>query len=448
MIFKTLISKISLVLMAFVLAGCGTSLSPIVIGTATPVPPTNTPTFTPSPVPTNTPTVTPTPMGGASGLLLSANGSILLATTTSTPREYFFRENLDLIFAYDMSQKRISLIDGYYCIGVSPDGKKIAMRKTENDKTDLFVMDLSKPEEIIPLYENVVTINLVSDYSYWLPGTEWIGFIAKKDWIPQIFVIHPDGSNLTQVTHSTIGAVSLYPVFNDGIIWDEGTESKWGGNIQNTKWTKLDGTEKILSKGMVSAVFPSGKYLVEPVPPYAPWVATDCHGCTINIVDPATDEVKEITLTRPRPDTNYPSVQPLSDTKWLVRWHNNLDKNGSSSTFEYWFYSSEGKPLFAFADLPHEHAPLPEGADNWDFYDLILKNSTTLPIMPLSPDGNLLLISHYMKSIDKKSNSGFSETSYYVLNLSTFEIQQVPDLLFDHKSYLGINKSFYWIDMP
>ncbi|MCE9646797.1 MAG: hypothetical protein K8S20_12425 [Chloroflexi bacterium] len=432
---------VTVLLVALILTSCSPSAK--VVSTETAMP---TSTLTPSPVPTHTPTFTPTPMGGRSGLLLSFNGSTIWEVTNGAGD---WRQGVSIIYTYDMASKKNKLLlDGYHCIGVSPDGKKIAMRKTENGKTDLFVMDLAKPEKIVLLYENVVNTNPWSDYSYWFPGSEWIGFIALKDGTPQIFVIHSDGSNLTQVTNSSIGAIRLEPVFRDGIYWSEGTENKHGqGNIQNHKWTKLDGTEMTIQNFLT--VSPSGKYIGGSMKPQNP----DCRYCDYVLGNPATGEIKEITLVRPMPDNEFPDVQPLSDGKWLVEWRN---KNGQPETIEYWIYSSDGKPLFAFADLPHNHAPLPEGADNVDTYNIVKGNSSRLPVLLTSPDGNFLLIRHDAYTQEKVGSNAYGDIysrsnediNYYLMNLSTFEIQQVPDLISNETHLLGQVHAYYWIELP
>jgi hypothetical protein len=421
---------VTVLLVALILTSCSPTAK--IVSTETAMP---TSTFTPSPVPTNTPTFTPTPMGGRSGLLLSFNGSTLWETGVG------WKENLDLIYMYDIiSKKNKLLLEGYSCIGVSPDGKKIALRKTENGKTDLFTMDLAKPQEIVLLYENVVNTSPLSDYSYWFSGSEWIGFIAPKDGIKQIFVIHSNGSDLTQVTNSTIGVVRLEPVFNDGIYWAEGKENSRGqATIQNYKWTKLDGTELIIPN--FQTVSPSGKYIARSSKPQNP----DCPFCDYELVDPVTGETKEVTLVKPAPDNDYPEIQPLSDDKWLVQWRN---KSGLPETIEYWIYSHDGRPLFAFANLHHDHAPLPEGTDNVDAYNVIFKNSSQLPVMSISPDGIFLLLKHETRTYLKKNFIDKNDVAYYVLNLSTFKIQQIPNLMFDRNNILGPNQGFYWVELP
>lgn len=367
-------------------------------------------------------------------MLLSFNGSMLWESGTG------FRSDLDLIYLYNTtSQKNRLLLEGYSCIGVSPDGRKIALRKTENGQTDLFVLDIAKPEDIVLLYENVVNPNVLSDYSYWFPNSEWIGFIVLVNGIPQIFVIHPDGSHLTQVTKSPIGAIRLEPVFNEGIYWSEGTENKLGqANIKSSKWTKMDGTELVFRNFVT--VSPGGAYVIKSMKPQNP----DCLFCDYVLGDPVTGETKEVTLTKPKPDLEFPEVQPLSDDKWLVQW---LNKSGDGKTAEEWIYSADGQPLFALADIPHEHTALPAGADNVDTYQAIFKNSSSLPVMFTSPDGNLLLIKHELRTYLKKNFVDKFDINYHTLNLTTFETQPVPGLAFDRNHLLGPNEGFFWVEL-
>lgn len=428
----------------FIIIACSSTenSTPTLVSTNQPAP-----TLKPTATSTAIPTFTPTPIGGRDGLLLSFNGSTLWESGVG------FRNDLDLVYIYDISfHTNKLLLEGYSCIGVSPDGTKIALRKTQEGKTDLFVMDLSKPDEIVLLYENVVNTNPLSDYSYWFPNSDWIGFIALKDGIKQIFIIHPDGSDLTQVTNSTIGVVRIEPVFHDGIYWAEGKENSRGSaNIQNYKWTKLDGTEMTIRNFLT--VSPNGKYISRSLKPQNP----DCPFCDYILGDPITGEIEEVTLVKPRPDNEYPEIQPLSDDKWLVQWRNENQENlreGSTlaeyyASIEYWIYSPDGKPLFAFADLPHDHTQLPDNeTDSVDSYNLIFTNSSNVPVMSLSPDGNLLLLKHEIRTYLEGNYVDKQDISYYLFDISTFEVQQVPNLIFDRHNTLGPNQGFFWIQSP
>lgn len=417
--------KIALVAMTVLLVACGgqgmSEPTSIELATEMPVPPTETPT--PSPVPTNTPTLTPTPMGGRSGLLLAGD-------KCQNNTAYY---TVDCkIYTYDISsQKTNLLLEGYSPIGVSPDGKIVAVQKFENEKTDLFIVDLAKPEQIVLLYENVMEYE-----SVWFPGTEWIGFIAKNDGKRQVFIIHPDGSDLTQVTNSSIGTVTLEPVFSDGVFWGEGwVDGNGTRHVEKYKWTKLDGTETVYIN--FNAVTPSGKFVIASSMNLNP----SCMFCNVELIDVATSEKKEVTL----PTSGR--VLPLSDDKWLV--------DAQTYNPEYYVVSSDGTISLNFADLPHHHDPLPENAEKVDNYSIIGQSRE----QHLSPDGNLLVIEHFIVFTKKPLNY---EVSYYVLNLSTLEIQELPGLLFTSKNGTVANNGrfidgvtdgfsidqFFWIEMP
>jgi hypothetical protein len=142
-------------------------------------------------------------------------------------------------------------------------------------------------------------------------------------------------------------------------------------------------------------------------------------------------------------------IQPLSDDKWLLTY--NSFEFGS----ETFLFDSNGNVLLNFADLPHHHDPLPENAEKVDKYFIIGQLSE----QHLSPDGNLLVIQHFMLFTKKPLNY---EVSYYVLNLATLEIQELPGLLFTSKDGTVANNGrfidgvtdgfrisqFFWIEMP
>src|SRR5690606_10506969 len=110
------------------------------------------------------------------------------------------------------------------------------------------------------------------------------------------------------------------------------------------------------------------------------------------------------------------------------------------ASIEYWIYSPDGKPLFSFTDLPHDHTPLLDNeTDSIDSYNLIFKNSSNVPIMSLSPDGNLLLLKHEIRTYLEGNYVDKQDISYYLFDISTFEIQRVPNLIFDRHNTLGPN---------
>jgi len=425
--YKNSFAKIVLFAITFWLVACGTQPTPeptsIKLATATSIPPTETPTLTPTQTPTNTPTITPTPIGGVNGLLLFDN--------PWQPKIYTYNANL---------HKTSLFLEGYSPVGVSPDGKEVALLKTDNAKTDLFIVDFAKPEQIVLLHENVKD-------AVWLYGTEWISFIAVQDGIRQVFIVHPDGSNLTQVTKSVVGAVTLSSVFNDGVFWGEGTVSNNGSTIiRNHKWTKLDGTETTFINFIT--VSPSGNLVF-----ISPEINLNlkCWDCNLELINVATSEKKKVSLSNmtQHPDSLGHQIQPLSDDKWL------LEYNSFEFGSETFLFDSNGNVLLNFADLPHHHDPLPENAEKVDEYLTIGQLSE----QHLSPDGNLLVIQHFMLFTKKPLNY---EVSYYVLNLATLEIQELPGLLFTSKDGTVANNGrfidgvtdgfrisqFFWIEMP
>jgi hypothetical protein len=325
------------------------------------------------------------------------------------------------------SPKTKLFLKGYSPIGVSPDGEDIAVRRTENGKTSLFSLDLAKPTQMVLLAENVET-----DESVWFPGTQWIGFIAKKDGIGQVFIIHPDGSELTQVTKSPIGALTLESVFNDGVFWGEGP----GINVQRYKWTRLDGTEKTYSN--FEAVSPSGKYILE----FSMQQDPGCQRCSYDMIFVATGETRKISLSIPKSALAKGlgfNIIPLSDEIWLLRM------SGSYATeSKYWIYSDDGKLLLDFATLPHNHDNLSADNENTDFYTII-GDGVYLSGLRLSPDNNWLMIQRWQRTNSITERSASYLISHYLLNLSSFEIQPLSNL-----GYQGFDfvKGFWWVELP
>src|SRR5690606_28186407 len=113
------------------------------------------------------------------------------------------------------------------------DGKKILLKANQWETGNLYLVDIAQPEQMKLLHENV-------DDVAWLGDSDWIGFISKANGIRQVFVVHSDGSGLTQVTNSSVGAVFLMPLFDDGVYWGEGTIGNNGltRTIREYKFTK------------------------------------------------------------------------------------------------------------------------------------------------------------------------------------------------------------------
>lgn len=430
-------SKVLVISITFLLVACGAQSTPeptlikLATVTSTLLPATETPT----PSPTDTPTVTPTPVGGGNGLVLSENN----CQQDTATKKFVCNQK---IYVYDVNLHKASLfspLEGYSLAGVSPNGKVLALLKTNGTKKDLFTMNLEKPDQTVLLHEDVKD-------AVWLSGTEWIGFIAvNSSGIRQVFIVHPDGSEITQVTKSAMGAVTLASVFNDGVFWGEGSVSSNGSiHIQKSKWTKMDGTETEYIN--FDKVFPSGKSII--ATSMSPDIS--CWGCKFDLIDVATSEKKEIKLSLSNENASV-GVQPLSDDKWLVHvWPTMADLNANVAPTNY-IFSSDGTILLNFADLPHSTDPLVE-----DYYRLVGGDGGDLSGQRLSPDGNLLLIERrtFTKgplTPEPTPAPRNGEISYYVLNLQTFEVQQLPELLFTSKDGIrdGISAdSFYWIQIP
>ncbi len=139
-------------------------------------------------------------------------------------------------------------------------------------------------------------------------------------------------------------------------------------------------------------------------------------------------------------------IQPLSADIWFV-WRAPHITNTGLEKPRYWIYSTDGTLLLDFADLPHKHADLPEGAGNlWDYYRIIGGGGGDLSGQRLSPDGNLLIIEHRI-SIEELTSTNIIESTYYLLNLSTFEIQQLSELVCENWEGICL-KGFFWVELP
>jgi len=402
----------------------GPTLTPTPTVTLTPTStPTATPTPTPTPTHTPTPTITPTPIGGRSGLLLHERVC-----------KKRYEPCASKLYTYDINTHRVSsFLEGYEPVGISPNGKKAALTKTENGKTDLFVADLANPQKMDLLYENIKYVNLRD--ATWLPETDWIGFISIIESKKQVFIIHPDGSGLTQVTHSSIGAVRLEPAFNNGVFWGEGIiPDSGGGTIYGYKWTKLDGTE--VSYTNFVGVSTDGKVAVEASDMMV--MGNPCFYCNIILIDTESGERKEISLPIEF-SISDPSVfsemgsSPMKKDQWIVEGlFSDSDKG------KYFIYTQNGQSrsidlLTDFYNRPDENA---------DYYDLI-----GYPFFwNISPDGKKTVIKRVVYTKEPYS----TEESYFLLDLETFETQPLPNLEYTYKD--GTAKGFaivnvFWIEL-
>jgi WD40 repeat protein len=367
-----------LISFAILTASCGTQATPIPTlaptETLTPIPPTETPTLTPSPEPTSTPTATPTPIGGKDGLLLYQAG---------VDKDGNFEQK---IFLYNLvSNELVPFLDGYAPLDVSPDGNQILLIKYKNifvgDTGDLFILDLAQPEKITLLHEKV-------EEATWLGDSDWIGLIKKVNGKRQGFIVHPDGSELTQVTKSSVGVVRIEPVFNDGVFWHEGTVTRRSGHIIAVKWTKLDGTQMKFTNFV--SVSPDGKYVI---------TVSRSNENNIDVMDLETGETKEISFSKPDNNVDISAFASgqLSEDKWLFL----------SFDQAYWIYSSDGRVI---TKIPNEYRIVHPSALPGS-YDL------------LSPDGVWILIEKF-----EQISTEQSKTTYYLLNTTTSEIKDIPNL--------------------
>jgi hypothetical protein len=249
--YSVFIVKTIVAFLTLVMAACNMQSTPeptaIPTETPTPIPPTATPTLSPTPEPTSTPTVMPTLIGGRSGHLLFQ---------VACP---VYDQFVQSIFLYNLVSHELDpFLEGYTALDVSSDGKKILLKANQWETGNLYLVDIAQPEQMKLLHENV-------DDVAWLGDSDWIGFISKANGIRQVFVVHSDGSGLTQVTNSSVGAVFLMPLFDDGVYWGEGTIGNNGltRTIREYKFTKLDGTETEVSNIRETLPLSEDKFLVE-----------------------------------------------------------------------------------------------------------------------------------------------------------------------------------------
>lgn len=428
---------ITMLVLTFVLSACGQlstqEIDPTQITTL--IQPTETHTITPPPAPSHTPTIIPTatPLGGKNGLLFEAR-----SYNKGTSGWDYGR-----IFSYNLPSSKMTLIfEGYKITGVSGDGKNFILEKENSAKSDLFIADVSDINQLTLLHENIEPRS-----SIWTPESDWIGFVASVDGIPQVFVIRADGTNLTQVTNSTVGATGIGSLLNTGVFWAEGKTSGNNTRISAYMWTQFDGTETrldgpetVFEKSFV--LESAGKYVFSSI------IGSVGTGCTRNIYNLENGEATEISFTQINPDMRCHDIWPLSDNVWLV-----VQTGTRTTNAQYWFYSSDGTLLKSFADLPLDHEALPnidninENSPFADYYQPVSPVGGQIKGQQLSPDGNLLLVEHI------KSDENLVEFSYYLLNLSTFEVQKLPNLLVtrDRKNNTfdgNFIYRYFWIETP
>lgn len=201
---------------------------------ATPVP-TNTPTPTASPTPTNTPTPTvsptptitlsptpdPTPLGG-SGLLITQGGC---------------RDGIIQYVFSDRQKKRIIpqnfMMNEFQLEGFSPTGDKLLV--SDGNRLYTFDPDGSDKYLITDFFSSKAQGG--KGTVYWIPQTNQIVFLGIRNNSEQIFIIEPDGTNLTQLTNSTQKINSIKNAFVDGSIFWSTERNDFRTNIATLETT-------------------------------------------------------------------------------------------------------------------------------------------------------------------------------------------------------------------
>jgi hypothetical protein len=386
-----------LLLFTFVMTSCGTQVTPestlAPTQTLSPVPPTDTPTLTPTltPSPTSTPTATPTPVGGKNGLILFE------VNVNKCDRNNMCEQKIRL---YNLVSHTIDMeLDGYEPLDVSPDGRKALLLKYKKSiglTGDLFIIDFAYPEQITLLQENV-------EDAVWLGDSNWIGLV-KVNGKRQGFLIHPDGSDLTQITKSSVGVVDIEPAFNNGIFWSEGTAGQFSRSITAHYWTKLDGTQTKFTNFMT--VSPNGEYVI---------TSSMGNYNSMDLTDLATGVTREISLSKPNSNVDVSAIysRQLSEDKWLVL---------SFPDQAYWIYSSDGTVI---TKIPDEFR-IVNPSNPPESYNL------------LSPDGVWMLVRP-----NKQDCSEQSKSKYFLFNAKTSEVKEISVEIEGCKY-----GKYFWVEIP
>ena len=295
------------------------------------LPPTSTATLTPTPIPTDTPTPVPTPVGGSGKLILGA-----------ARQESPSSDQTSRIYLYDVSaHKATLLLEGFFLLGkATPDGSKMFLyRYTEGQEFgEFYIADVNDPRPIL-LHDRVYSTNSI----VWLPATDWIAFVASVNNKNQVFVIHPDGTGLMQVTESNIGAGEVLPAFDGGIYWEEAQSRDSGHYSYGYRWTKIDGSETKQLDWIRSAISLDGKNVAyisidRMFQGISEFVISNLDGSNSTTISIETLEPPKTELSR------------FWDLSWLPNNHGVLAEvswcdSGTTCTNKYFIFSRDGTIL-------------------------------------------------------------------------------------------------------
>lgn len=403
------ISVILILGLSLVVSACGPGQ--IFSPTFTPTPtitltPTSTPTPTPTPTPTLTPSPTPTPIGGGLGQLVFA------ARRCQTWPSCDFS-----IYKYDLQSRQSSLLfEGFYLEGISPDGNKLlvfSVAQVNPEKYELYTVNLDGSSPI--LLHN----NFYLSTPRWLPGTDWIAFIAFEGGKTQVFVIHPDGTGLTQVTHSNIGVIDILPSFDGGIYWEEGHQT--GRNIYSSgfRWTRLDGSEtKKLDDWNDPSISIDGNYVA--------YVNEGdlCEHCSVTITK--IDGSEAVTIPIENLQLSEAMFVVFDGVAWLPNSVEVIAKvilcNTECDETRYFLFSLSGELL---RELPPEA--------NW------IPNISGMYTWPWSPDGRSFIFQGY-----EQTDTGGRTTQ----NMYEMDTGQVKVIEFGLEPELDVYKVFWLPHTP
>jgi hypothetical protein len=327
--------------------GQSAAVLPTSTGTAIPSP---TATFTPTAIPTDTPTPAPTqtPVGGAGKLILGVEHQAAVSSA-----------NEPGIYLYDLSTQQTTLLfEGFSLVGkASADGSKILLSRPKEGTLsgELYIADVRGSDPVL-LHADVLVgyPNAIS----WLSGTEWIAFLAYVQNMIQVFVIHPDGTELTQVTNSSIGAGELLPAFDGGVYWEEAQLRTNGYRSYGFRWTKLDGSETTELDWDRPAISLDGRkvsYMPLSVV-LAMFQGTGTSEFVISNLDgsnPVSVPIEILQLPETYSFTRFEAFSWLPDDKGLLVQVTFVD-TGDVSQSRYFIFSADGKLL---QELPETFFP-------------------------------------------------------------------------------------------